>query len=71
MTDLVSALDSISLVRPKLRTEKILQARGWIADRQDGTGLFGGHLLRDRFHDLRLWFSLAVCRVFWRMDGTI
>ncbi|BCW43295.1 hypothetical protein StoSoilB5_04790 [Arthrobacter sp. StoSoilB5] len=67
MTDLVSALDSISNIQPELTTKKTDRARDWLADRQEPSGLFAGHLLRDRFHDLQLWFSLAVCRVFARM----
>lgn len=67
MTDLVSALDSISIIQPELTTKKTDRARDWLADRQEPSGLFAGHLLRDRFHDLQLWFSLAVCRVFARM----
>jgi hypothetical protein len=67
MTDLVSALDAISLIRPDFRSEKTDRARDWLSGRQEPTGLFTGHLLRDRFHDLPLWFSLAVCRVFSRM----
>ncbi|HEY8700040.1 MAG TPA: adenosine deaminase [Arthrobacter sp.] len=67
MTDLVSALDAISVIRPDFRSEKTDRAREWLSGRQEPTGLFTGHLLRDRFHDLPLWFSLAVCRVFSRM----
>ena len=69
MTDLVSALDAISIIRPGLRTEKTNQARDWLSAHQEPSGLFTGHLLRDRFHDLQLWFSLAVCRVFARMPS--
>ncbi|MDP9988394.1 hypothetical protein J2S98_003580 [Arthrobacter oryzae] len=67
MTDLVSALDAISIIRPGFRSHKTDQARDWLAAHQEPSGLFTGHLLRDRFHDLQLWFSLAVCRVFARM----
>ncbi|WP_245953433.1 adenosine deaminase [Arthrobacter silvisoli] len=69
MTDLVSALDAISIVRPDVNTEKTDLARDWLSGHQEPSGLFAGHLLRDRFHDLRLWFSLAVCRVFARMPS--
>lgn len=70
MTDVVSALNSISMIQPGLATEKTALARDWLVEHQEPSGLFGGHLLRDRFHDLRLWFSLAVCRVFHRMQGS-
>lgn len=69
MTDIVSALDAISIIRPGLRSEKTDQARDWLAAHQEPSGLFTGHLLRDRYHDLQLWFSLAVCRVFARMPS--
>lgn len=67
MTDLVSALDTISFIRPDLKSEETDRARDWLSGHQEPTGLFTGHLLRDRFHDLQLWLSLAVCRVFSRM----
>jgi len=67
MTDLVSALDAISIILPGFRSEKTDRARDWLAAHQEPSGLFTGHLLRDRFHDLQLWFSLAVSRVFARM----
>ncbi|WP_433875805.1 prenyltransferase/squalene oxidase repeat-containing protein [Sinomonas atrocyanea] len=77
MTDLVSALDTVSLISPVKASEdaettgKTEQARRWLAARQEEGGLFAAHLLKDRFHDLQLWFSLAVCRVFARMGRSI
>ena len=68
MTDLLSALDSISLIDPGASHPKVLLARDWLVRHQDPTGLFAVHMLRDRFHDLHLWVSLAVCRVFARME---
>lgn len=69
MTDLVSALDAISVISPNLQSEKTDRARDWLSAHQEPSGLFACHLLRDRFHDLQLWFSLAVCRVFARMPS--
>jgi hypothetical protein len=69
MTDLLSALDSIAAIRPDLDTEKTRAARTWFVQHQQPSGLFAGHLLRDRFHDLHLWFSLAITRVFARMQA--
>ena len=67
MTDLVSALDTISFILPGFKSEKVDRAQDWLSGHQEPTGLFRGHLLRDRFHALQLWFSLSVCRVFSRM----
>ncbi|WP_235012872.1 adenosine deaminase [Arthrobacter sp. SLBN-100] len=66
-TDIVSALDAVSLINPHLRGEKINQAKAWLIMHQEPGGLFSGHLMRDRYHDLQLWFTLAVCRLFSRM----
>ena len=69
MTDLVSALDTITIILPGFTSEKTDHARDWLSGHQEPTGLFTGHLLRDRYHDLQLWFSLAACRVLSRMAG--
>lgn len=66
-TDILSALDSTSQINPKLGGDNIRRACGWFISHQLRGGLFGGHLLRDRFRDLRLWYSLAVCRVLTRL----
>lgn len=67
-TDIVSSLNSISIIEPTMKSDKILQAKQWLIEHQEPNGLFGGHLLKDRYHDLQLWHSLAVCRVFKRMS---
>lgn len=66
-TDIVSALDSLSRIRAGLDDPRVEAARTWLTAHQGPDGLFTGHLLKDRFHDLRLWFSLAVCRVLARL----
>lgn len=62
-TDILSSLNSISLIDPRLNNAKIEQAKQWLIEHQEPSGLFTGHLLKDRYHDLQLWHSLAVCRV--------
>lgn len=66
-TDIVSSLDSISLIDPMVANDKLHQAKNWLIEHQEPNGLFTGHLLKDRYHDLQLWYSLAVCRVCSRM----
>lgn len=66
-TDIVSSLNSISLIDPGMQNEKIEQAKQWLIEHQEPNGLFTGHLLKDRYHDLQLWYSLAVCRIFSRL----
>lgn len=64
-TDILSSLHIVSRVDPDLsENQKVLEAKEWFVNHQEQSGLFTGHLLRDRFHDLQLWYSLAVCRVF-------
>lgn len=68
-TDIVSSLDSISLINPSLHNDKIEQAKQWLVEHQEPSGLFTGHLLKDRYHDLQLWHSLAICRVLSRLPN--
>lgn len=65
-TDIVSSLDSISLISPKMNNENIDRAKQWLVEHQEPSGLFTGHLLKDRYHDLQLWYSFAICRAFGR-----
>lgn len=63
-TDIVSSLTSISLIDPAMSSDKIDLAKQWLINHQQPNGLFTGHLLKDRYHDLQLWYSLAICRIF-------
>lgn len=66
-TDILSSLDVIGLIRPDLaQGTKMLQAKQWFVQHQTPDGLFTGHLLKDRYHDLQLWYSFAICRAFQR-----
>lgn len=62
-TDILSSLDIVGLVEPSLATDKkVLNSKQWFVEHQEPSGLFGGHLLKDRYHDLQLWYSYAICR---------
>lgn len=67
-TDLTSALDTIGLINPKIDGVKIGRAKEWFVEHQQPDGLFAGHLLKDRYHDLQLWHSYATCRAFSRLS---
>lgn len=68
-TDIVSSLSSIGLIEPSLRDDKLQQAKRWLIERQEPSGLFAGHLLKDRYHDLQLWYSFAICRALSRFSS--
>jgi len=65
-TDILSALDSLSLMgftRDDLQIENALE---WLGKRQQENGLWKLTLKSKSIEDLPLWVSLAVCRVFKR-----
>mgnify|MGYP001583545626 CR=1 FL=1 len=64
-TDILSSLDIVGLTAPELSShQKIIKAKEWFVEHQEPDGLFTGHLLKDRYHDLLLWYSYAICRAF-------
>lgn len=64
-TDILSSLDVIGQIEPKLgRSKKAQEAKQWFIEHQQSDGLFTGHLLKDRYHDLQLWYSYAICRAY-------
>jgi hypothetical protein len=65
-TDVVSALDSLSLLGFRAADEGINGALDWLQERQADDGSFRMTLLRDRDRKLRYWISLAICRIFKR-----
>jgi hypothetical protein len=65
-TDVVSALDSLSLLGFQVTNEGICGALDWLRERQADDGSFRLKLLRDRDRNLSRWISLAICRVFKR-----
>lgn len=68
-TDIVSALDSLSLLGFTDDDDGISNALDWLAGRQRKDGSFGLKLLRDRDRNLNYWVCLAACRVFKRFDS--
>jgi hypothetical protein len=68
-TDILSSLDSVGQIDHTLADHpKIQQVKRWIIEHQQPSGLFTGHLLKDRYHDLQLWYSYAICRALRRLD---
>ena len=70
--NLVAALDSISLIDPS-RDEQMEEALDWLIDHQEEDGLWNVSYVRDdevnnaRTREMRLWVSLAICRVLVRL----
>lgn len=66
-TDLLSALDSLSLLGFTREDEKISKALEWFIARQEDHGLWELSLLRmTREQDRNAWISLAICKVMKR-----
>jgi hypothetical protein len=65
-TDIVSALDSLSLMGFTKENPHIYDAINWLKSRQKDDGLFELRLLRDKDKDLKFWVCLAICRLFKR-----
>ena len=72
--NLVTALDSISLIGPPRDDAQIKHALGWLVDHQEGKGLWRVSYARPEEKetaatlDMQLWVSQAICRVlkrFW------
>lgn len=68
-TDVVSALDSLSLLGFKDDHVGICNALQWLAARQRKDGSFRVKLLRDRDRNASHWVCLAACRVFKRFGS--
>ena len=66
-TDLISALDSLSLLDFSMNEPQIEKALNWFSDQQMPTGLWQFKITAGQDKDtLQLWLALAVCRVFKR-----
>lgn len=69
-TDLLSSLDSLSLIGADKNDVQIRRALGWFLARQQQSGLWKLPLLRmTREEDRDSWISLVTCRVFKRLYG--
>jgi len=67
-TDLVSALDSLSLAGFSRDEPSIQRALQWLVERQDKSGLWKLRMTRGGLDPGRhAWLTLAVCRVFKRL----
>lgn len=66
-TDLISALDSISLLGFSKDEPQVDNALQWFIGNQQETGIWKLKILRGRNKDiLQLWLALAICRIFER-----
>ena len=65
-TDIVSALDSLSLMGFTKENPHIYSALNWLKSRQKDDGLFELNLLKNKDEDLKFWVCLAICRLFKR-----
>lgn len=71
--NLVSALDSISRIRPSKEDEQIERALIWFVEHQEQDGLWKVSYVKPdeketvRASETKLWVSLAICRVFKRL----
>jgi len=72
--NLVTALDSLSLIGLPRDDENIRQALDWLRDHQESDGLWrrsyaksrGEEKVSTKAQEMKLWITLAICRVFIR-----
>ena len=62
-TDILSSLDSLSLLEFKMQGPQIKKAIDWFINAQEEDGSWNVHLVRGKDKDLNLWIALAICRV--------
>jgi hypothetical protein len=67
-TDLLSSLDSLSLLGFKMEEPQIKKAMDWLINAQNENGLWNVHLMKGKDKDLSLWIALAICRVVKRFS---
>jgi hypothetical protein len=65
-TDMLSSLDSLSLIGFTVDNPQIAKALDWFIMGQQENGTWKLMLLRNKEKDLSLWLDLAICRVFKR-----
>ncbi len=67
-TDLISTMDSISLLGFSKQEPQIDRALKWFVERQEKNGMWKLKILKGQNKDvLQLWLSLAICRIFKRL----
>lgn len=73
--NLIAALDSISLIDPSREDEQVKGALNWFIDNQEESGVWKTSYAKDveiesaKTKEMKLWVSLAICRVFKRLYG--
>jgi hypothetical protein len=68
-TDILSSLDSLSLLGIKMQETEVKKAIDWLIKAQAEDGLWNVHLVRGKDKDLNFWIALAICRVFKRFSS--
>jgi len=76
--NLVAALDSVSRIGLSRDDEQVKQALDWLSDHQEEDGLWKVSYARPQVkeketvkaREMKLWVSLAICRVFRRLYGS-
>jgi len=68
-TDILSSLDSLSLMGFSEDDPQIRKALDWLTTKQKENGLWKSTYEKARDIDIHLWVSLAACRVFKRFYG--
>lgn len=66
-TDLLSSLDSLSRLGFDRSAPAVGSATKWFIDRQQSNGTWNVKMLKTGDRYLRLWLSLAICRVLERL----
>jgi hypothetical protein len=66
-TDLISALDSLSLLGFPGDRPEMARALAWFRDNQAPEGLWGLKMLKNKDRDPHFWLALSICRVFKRL----
>jgi hypothetical protein len=65
-TDILSSLDSLSIIGFKMDEPQIGKAVDWLIKAQSESGVWNVHLVRGKDKDLNLWIAIAICRVIKR-----
>jgi hypothetical protein len=66
-TDILSSLDSLSLLGFRMEDPQIKKAVDWLTNAQNENGLWNVHLVRGKDKDLNLWIALVICRIIKRL----
>jgi hypothetical protein len=66
-TDLISALDSLSLIGVAPADPQMIRAINWLVDRQQPDGLWKLRTTKNTGYDSNEWLSLAICRILKRL----